>query len=231
MPIENIKSDKPPVPGLVTVPEPRDAIDLNEYTPLFRRHLKKVGACAVYVVGESDKGPMKVGIAGDVKYRVMWLQNANLGDLKAYYVIWTPGRPVASRIESYTHGLLARAGRWVRGEWFDVDAESTVTTVNWAAREMYPNASLFSHREMIGHLRRIYPTKKKVDAFPQINDKSVLAEMFGSASSDPANHKPKQFDVAMIIHDDLERRIDPEGFNARRASELERFRASKRAKG
>jgi hypothetical protein len=76
-----------------------------------------------------------------------------------HYVLWTPGRPVAQRIENYVHSLLFKAGRAVKGEWFNVDLASAQLTIDWASRQLYTSQRncdyIDSRRDWAGKLAEL----------------------------------------------------------------------------
>ncbi|WP_158226447.1 GIY-YIG nuclease family protein [Bradyrhizobium sp. UFLA03-84] len=182
------------------------AIDLSAYTPRKRKHLRQVKACCVYVIGESNAGPMKIGIAGDIVQRFKQIDESGSAKQAVHYLMWTPGRPVATRIENYTHSLLLRAGRGLKGEWFNVDLETAKMTIKWAARELYPNASLYSHEKIIAQLeKKVMERPRKyaaVDSLQQINDIPEISGEFGSLSSTHSSFKNPVRDVAQMLEDE-----------------------------
>lgn len=129
-------------------------IDLTDYTPRRRRFIKERGFVCLYSIGPKPEGPTKIGIADDIVARLNGLGHAHWADLFCYYVLWTPGRPVAARIESRCHELLRGAGKGKRGEWFDIPADWGRKTIDAVAHSMHPNAVFYSHEGMTAHLKK-----------------------------------------------------------------------------
>ena len=129
-------------------------IDLADYTPKKRQHLKEVGAYCIYVIGPIETGPMKIGYAFDVVQRFAHVQTGNWERLFIYHVLWCPGKPIAIRVENEIHAILQQAKRKISGEWFDLDLEWSKRTVQFVARKLYPTAVFLSHGQMIDFLRK-----------------------------------------------------------------------------
>src|SRR5262249_33909153 len=67
--------------------------------------------------------------------------------LTVHAVLWTPGAPVAARIEAEAHRLLDTAGRRLNDKWHDVPARFAVNALVIAATKL--KLPTFSHSEMI----------------------------------------------------------------------------------
>lgn len=80
---------------------------------------------SVYVIGEVDDGPVKIGYAADAWKRLGELQIGNPRELCLYFA---QPRVDARLVEAASHRELG--ARRLRGEWFDVDPGTAVCTLN-----------------------------------------------------------------------------------------------------
>lgn len=130
-------------------------IELDGYTPKRRYHLKRVGAYCLFAIGRGD-GLLKIGIAQDIVYCLRLLNRVTPErPLGASFLVWTPGKPVAARMEKLVHGLLSKAGRRERGEWFKVSTEEAARVIRWVKSEYYAKAAVIEHEQMLEHLAKL----------------------------------------------------------------------------
>lgn len=90
----------------------------------------------VYLVGPRDAGPVKVGLAKDLKSRLGSIQTSNWTEIFILGVAWFRGRKLAARTESEAHRILDKDSKRIRGEWFDVDAGRAMNAIEIAANNL-----------------------------------------------------------------------------------------------
>ncbi len=157
-------------------------IDLSAYTPKKRSFLKEYGYYCVYVVAGDRRQPSKVGIASDPVHRVSGLCVGSSEDLYPYFLLWTPGRPVAVEIELRAHELLKKAGKHRRGEWFNVPVEWAIETVKTASLA-YPKLVFLDHTQMVANLQR-----KPIDKRDHVESQKIGIDHFRKSANKSANH-------------------------------------------
>jgi T5orf172 domain len=128
-------------------------IDISEYTPKKQVYLKVREAHCVYVIAPSKEYPCKIGYTDNIRARFCSIQPGNWIELSVHYLIWTPGKPIALRIESLVHNLLCKAGKRAVGEWFNVNVDFAKKTIWNLALDTYPTIEFVSHSDMIKDLK------------------------------------------------------------------------------
>lgn len=93
------------------------------------------------------------------------MQIGNWVKLEVKYLLWTPGRAAADRIEKELHSKYAEYN--LGGEWFDLSWDEIESQVDITARVLYPLMTLSTHSEMLEYSRRM------VDA----RDERILARL------------------------------------------------------
>lgn len=83
----------------------------------------------IYVIGESDLGPCKIGYTDRVEARRREMQIGNPRELTIYFQ-WPTKKP--RRVERIAHSLIAPRYR-IRGEWFNVTPDDAELIVRRAA--------------------------------------------------------------------------------------------------
>lgn len=126
-------------------------LTLRDYSPKKRLYLRVRGLHCLYVVAADEAGPCKVGYAQDIVTRFVSMQNGNWQRLFVHYLLWTPGKPVALRMEDYCHTVLPNR---LLGEWFAVEVSQAIDAVRTAANECYPALQMYEHDEMVRYLRK-----------------------------------------------------------------------------
>ncbi len=86
---------------------------------------------SIYVIG-SDRGPKKVGLAGNPRRRLLSIQNGNPQPLKLLHECQV-NPDLAPSIERRTHWLLRE--KRVAGEWFKVEAGRAIEAIAQAVAE------------------------------------------------------------------------------------------------
>lgn len=129
-----------------------EPLDLKAYSPKKRVWIKSRGITAVYVVAPAEQRPVKIGYAWDLPARHVVIQTGNWNPLSVFGVVWTPGYPVAARLESVAHDRLK--DRKIFGEWFDAPAGEVVELLDALCKELYPTVWFLSHHDMIEKLRK-----------------------------------------------------------------------------
>ena len=96
----------------------------------FRDFVKARGYCSLYLLSVGGDAPIKIGITSDPVSRLCDFQNANYRPVQYHRVWWTPGQPMAARLESAfkLHFLPDH----VRGEWYNVSHEEATGFVEEA---------------------------------------------------------------------------------------------------
>jgi hypothetical protein len=131
----------------------RKIIDVLEYSPKKRIWLKMRSDVCVYVIAPIKGYPCKIGYCSDIVSRLCAIQNGNWHRLAVHFLLWTPGFPVAARIEELSHQLLGKAKKTLYGEWFAINAEWAETIVDHVAAANYPSVKFKDHRQMIDYLK------------------------------------------------------------------------------
>lgn len=101
----------------------------------------------VYAVGPVSGSPIKIGSTADIIKRFGELQSSTFEEMKLHYFVWTPGRPVARNLEVACHEVLTKAGKHIRGEWFDINAEWARRTIDTLAKR--PNMITMAHDDVV----------------------------------------------------------------------------------
>jgi hypothetical protein len=120
--------------------------------PFFRRQadlaqFRRMNMACVYALGPVSGRPVKVSWAGNPKARLKETQTDNWHELRMHELLWTPGRVLAHRLEAEIKAILDKAGRNLRGEWYDVTAD-LVRPAFQIGRER-AGIDVFTHDEMI----------------------------------------------------------------------------------
>lgn len=116
-------------------------------------YMDGVRYAAVYAIGPQPGRPIKVGYAIDVGERLSALNVGHWNPLIIHHLVWTPGPPVAKRIETEAHRLFNVAKVGIRGEWFDVPAKLARDTIYVAAKNL--GLPLFSHKQAVRRLEHM----------------------------------------------------------------------------
>ena len=127
-------------------------IDLSEYTMARREYLRGIEAYCVYVMCPDRLRPCRIDMTMDLPEAHRLLQRGCWFNLHIQFVLWTPDKIVARRIE-----LLSQAELEIfrlDGDWFDASSDNVVETVQQIAKTLYPAASLLTHGAMIDLLNR-----------------------------------------------------------------------------
>lgn len=130
-----------------------EPIDLDDYTPKKRRYLKNHGIYCVYAISPLCSGPTKIGVASDIVQRFAAVLTGNWQPVAVQFLLWTPGRPVAARIEEQVHETLKAARKHRANGWFDIAAPEAKAKIEQTAAELYPAVQFCRHKEMIGILQ------------------------------------------------------------------------------
>ncbi|WP_298962322.1 hypothetical protein [uncultured Methylobacterium sp.] len=120
--------------------------------PFFRRHsdialFQKLGFACVYAVGPLAGRPMRIGWTSSPSGRFSNLQSSHWKEMKIHDIVWTPGKPLAQRLDEEVNRLLTQAGRHLRGDWFDVTPEMIVPTLQVATDNL--KIPTFTHEAML----------------------------------------------------------------------------------
>lgn len=83
---------------------------------------------AVYVIGSTEIGAIKIGIAGDVLDRMATLQTGFPLPLKLFSATYT-SRAFAARLERKCHEVLTEFDLHLNGEWFEVNVNDACDLV------------------------------------------------------------------------------------------------------
>lgn len=83
--------------------------------------VKEQGFYGVYVVAAKGQLATKIGVSQDPVRRFSDIQSANWNDLRLHAYWWTPGRPLAVRIEAAVLHVFAQQS--IRGEWIRAEPE------------------------------------------------------------------------------------------------------------
>lgn len=87
--------------------------------------------CYVYLIGPSEKKPVKVGIANNCLKRLGGVQTGNWAQLFVHKAYLCADVASARKVEQYTHRSLTKEN--MTGEWFDLDVPEAASVVEWAA--------------------------------------------------------------------------------------------------
>lgn len=120
--------------------------------PFFTRHtdiqlFKKLGFACVYAIGPVEGRPIKIGWTATPSGRFTDLQSANWKEMRIHDIMWTPGPPIAKRIEKEAHRILDKAGKRIRGAWFDIPVDFAVPTLQVASDNL--GLPTFTHDTML----------------------------------------------------------------------------------
>lgn len=91
------------------------------------RYAKEQGLYGVYVIQSTTDLATKIGISQDPVRRFSDIQHANWLPLSLHRYWWTPGRPLAVRIEAAVLHAFAKQiirGEWIRAKAVDVEFEA-----------------------------------------------------------------------------------------------------------
>ena len=99
----------------------------------------------VYIVGPSDRGPMKIGSSavGEIRHRINNLQPGYPGKLHCY---GEHGGKIALLAEMKAHDLLKN--RHIYGEWFDVTSEEANAAVGQALQMVLPDKPVLEQHRL-----------------------------------------------------------------------------------
>ena len=110
------------------------------------QELARLDYVALTVIApEGHAGPARVSIAREIRKRFHDIQTMSWQPLKLHFIVWTPGLPVAERIELEAHKLLS--SRHKHGKWFDVPPHYASNAIVLSAGKLH--LPIFSHSEMI----------------------------------------------------------------------------------
>jgi hypothetical protein len=120
--------------------------------PFFRRHsdirlFKRLGFACVYAFGPQSGRPLKIGWTSQPSGRFTDLSTSHWTDMKIHDVVWTPGPPLAKRLEKEIHRILTKAGKHLKGEWFDVPVDMIVPIFQVATDNL--KIPTFTHDAML----------------------------------------------------------------------------------
>lgn len=87
--------------------------------------------CYVYVI-QVASGPVKIGIAQDVRNRIEELQTANYEELQCAYSFACVSVEQSSSLEALLHRRYR--AQHIRGEWFDVRPENIIADIEFASQ-------------------------------------------------------------------------------------------------
>jgi hypothetical protein len=135
------------------------AVDLADYTHAVRRHLRKVGACAVIVTAPDKNGPFVLATSTDPLRRL-----AGSG-LSLFHCLWTPGKPVATGIEQDACERL-KVFACAEDEGYATDLLTIRIRLDEAARRLYPKTPCLAHEELLAVLPcgRKFPPGRRASA-------------------------------------------------------------------
>jgi Meiotically up-regulated gene 113 len=130
----------------------REIIDVSEYTRKGREYLRTIGACCLYVVCPDLEKPSRIGSTNDIVSTLETLQRGCWFRLKVAFILWTPSKIIARRIEEVCHGSFVTFR--LDGEWFDVQATGCAESIEREAKSIYPTVSYMDHSRMVAFLKR-----------------------------------------------------------------------------
>lgn len=87
---------------------------------------------AIYVLANGANGLLKIGMAENLKNRIVGLDCGSPVPLYLRHFIFFVGRTVTKYVEGEVHRTLAESR--VKGEWFDVSLETAAQTIAETAR-------------------------------------------------------------------------------------------------
>jgi hypothetical protein len=122
------------------------------------------GRPCVYVIGESDSGPVKIGVSTQVGYRLECLQSGNYRQLKILFSSdFIATRREAWHIENKIHKLLN--GFVIRSEWFLCSAKAAIEAINISFGHPIPDPRKPKGTKAKGasseHMAKIRPKRSK----------------------------------------------------------------------
>jgi hypothetical protein len=81
----------------------------------------------VYVIGESEEGPVKIGRSNSPLYRMSMLQGGNGRKLSLYYFEEAKDRSRAHLHEQHVHFIFE--DKRMVGEWFDISVAEAIQAI------------------------------------------------------------------------------------------------------
>src|SRR5215831_1543569 len=109
------------------------------------QELARLEYVAITCVAPSEQGPTRVAMARNIQRRFHDLQEMSWLPLKVHFIVWTPGKPVAMRVEQEAHKLLEQKHK--HDKWFDVPVRFAANAILLAAERL--RVTVFSHNDMI----------------------------------------------------------------------------------
>jgi len=109
------------------------------------QELARLEYVAITCVAPAENGPVRIAMARNIQRRFHDLQELSWLPLKVHFIVWTPGKPVAMRIEQEAHRLLQE--RHQHDKWFNVPVRFAANAVLLAAERL--KVVVFSHNDMI----------------------------------------------------------------------------------
>jgi hypothetical protein len=129
-----------------------EIVEIDEYTRKRREYLRIIGACCLYVVCPDLEKPCRIGSTNDIVSTLETLQRGCWFTLKVAFILWTPSKIIARRIEEVCQASFVTFR--LDGEWFDAHATGCSESIEREAKSIYPTVSYMDHSSMIEHLKR-----------------------------------------------------------------------------
>jgi len=82
-----------------------------------------------YFVQAGKRGPVKIGLCGNLKHRIAELQTGNAEELKIVFAIKCKSRKMAEAVEWEFHRYFK--SRHIRGEWFSRSVIKRFRKMHW----------------------------------------------------------------------------------------------------
>lgn len=128
---------------------------------------------SVYVIGPDVKGPVKIGIANNPKYRLAKLQT---GFPENLYLYWSSVYDNAKAMEASVHNAL-NAQR-LNGEWFDISLEKAIETITTIVPEPWMSKTqLREARRQLKEAQRQALLEQAIDAKNEAQEHPMLKKV------------------------------------------------------
>ncbi len=139
--------------------------DSENYRPAWGRPLdwvrREIGWHSIYVIGPSEEGPVKVGIAADPWVRYRTIQSSNWIGLHRYHEVWLSGDVLTKRIEATVHADFEP--HRVRGEWFERSAKEAIEQIEARIKEYgYNSQTPEQFRDFLNEMRFVVDYEAEV---------------------------------------------------------------------